>query len=81
MSDRLSEFPIVYGPVQDHVPMPLHRHGACWELVIATSGKGSHLLENETFSIESGDVFVVAVDVLHGYADCESLCLSNPILT
>lgn len=73
----LLEFPLTAFPVVDHLPWKLHRHGDHAELVIITGGRAKHVLETESFPIERGDVFFVPLGLPHGYADCESLCLTN----
>lgn len=65
--------------VQDHLPMPIHGHGSCWELVVVTGGSGKHLLSKDSFDIGAGDVFVIPAGTLHGYADCKNLALINVI--
>lgn len=73
----LQEFPLTAFPVVNHRPWKLHRHGDHAELVVVTGGKGKHLLEAESFTIERGDVFFIPLGLTHGYTECEDLCLTN----
>jgi AraC-like DNA-binding protein len=56
--------------------MPLHDHPIT-ELVIVTSGQSNHLLEEDSFHIQAGDVFVVPPGVRHGYDCPENLMIVN----
>ncbi len=53
-----------------------HRHNF-QELVIIVSGKGKHWVENEIYSIETGDVFAILGDMKHGYLETNNLFLIN----
>lgn len=56
----------------------LHRHDYL-ELVIVTHGDATHRLEKGSYRITRGDVFLVPVDVLHGYGNCNALHLMNVV--
>ncbi len=56
--------------------LPLHEH-AHVELVLITGGHGTHLLSDAAWPIQRGDVFAIPPQMRHGYADCDTLQLSN----
>lgn len=75
---ELRTFSLGTHPLRPHPPsMTKHRHGNYLELVVVTDGRGAHLFEADTFPIETGDVFVVPVNALHGYADGKNLGIIN----
>ncbi|MDX2056120.1 MAG: AraC family transcriptional regulator [Polyangiaceae bacterium] len=73
----LRSFPLTAFPVENHPAISLHRHGDYAELVLVTGGRGEHLLERQSFPIRRGDIFMVPVKTIHGYAECEDLGLIN----
>lgn len=72
----LTAFPLTAFPVRQEA-IELHQHWGYAELVIVTGGTGKHVLETESFQVTRGDVFVIPVDLLHGYAECNGLELVN----
>ena len=46
--------------------MTMHTHNF-YELNIVMSGNGKHFLNNSTFHITSGDIFIMPPNVSHGY--------------
>lgn len=73
-----TDFPLAASPVAPQSECDLHRHD-CVELVLVTGGHATHRLDNESFPIEKGDVFVVPVGMLHGYGNCRDLQLMNVV--
>jgi AraC-like DNA-binding protein/mannose-6-phosphate isomerase-like protein (cupin superfamily) len=55
---------------------PRHTHDFT-ELVIILRGEGQHLLDDEAYPIESGDVFVVTPDTTHAYQEVRDLEVVN----
>lgn len=55
---------------------PLHTH-AFTELIIILHGDGQHILDDVTYPIAAGDVFIVNTQVPHAYADTRDLQLVN----
>lgn len=47
------------------------------ELVIITSGKATHIIGPEEYTVREGDIFVVNGDILHGYKNVDNLQLYN----
>jgi AraC-like DNA-binding protein len=56
--------------------MRMHDHPLT-ELVVVMSGRCQHLLEDDAFPIQAGDVFVILPGVCHGYAETENLMIVN----
>ncbi len=56
--------------------MFLHDHPLT-ELVLVMSGRCRHLLGNDSFPVQAGDVFVITPGMCHGYADTENLVIVN----
>lgn len=55
-----------------HPNYELHSHDFS-EIVIITSGKGMHILEDEEYSISKGDIFVVQQSQYHNIKEIEKL--------
>lgn len=68
-------FFIQYGEHQE--PLFLHGHDGYSELVIVLSGKAVHIVDNEKFLIEKGDVFVIGADTEHGYDEPQDFRICN----
>ncbi|MBA2482453.1 MAG: helix-turn-helix domain-containing protein [Planctomycetes bacterium] len=71
-------FPIGVGRMLPQDDLALHRHDNL-ELVIVTGGAGLHLTRDGRYPLARGDVFVVPVDMAHGYGATESLRLINVV--
>ena len=50
----------------------MHNHDF-YELNIVLAGSGTHCIENKSFRVKSGDVFVIPPMVAHAYIDTENL--------
>jgi AraC-like DNA-binding protein len=70
--------PIAVRLIEQQEDDPGHRHEFN-ELVVVHAGKGTHFVEDETYPVETGDVFVIDVRSLHGYRDVSGLALTNVI--
>lgn len=55
---------------------PVHRHDFA-ELVIITKGSGVHQIEEKTYPIKAGDVYVIKGDTPHGFRNVKDLVLYN----
>jgi AraC-like DNA-binding protein len=55
----------------------IHTHKDFSELVIVMKGSAKHVVDNEKFHIETGDVFVISNDTAHGYEDTENFRICN----
>jgi AraC family L-rhamnose operon transcriptional activator RhaR/AraC family L-rhamnose operon regulatory protein RhaS len=54
----------------------IHTHDFS-ELVIITSGKATHVIGDEEYTVKPGDAFVINGDVAHGYRNVQELELFN----
>lgn len=51
---------------ETYASTPIHTHNF-YELNIVMSGNGKHMVNNSTFHITSGDVFIMPPNISHGY--------------
>lgn len=58
------------------MPYPLHTHDFM-EMVVVTSGTGTHTSPQGNLPIGRGAVFVIRGNTAHGYKDLNQLCLIN----
>jgi AraC-like DNA-binding protein len=58
------------------MPYPLHTHDFM-EMVVVTSGSGTHTGTRGDITIGRGAVFVIKGDTVHGYKHLKDLCLIN----
>ncbi len=65
--------------IQNHLPTTNHLHDF-GELVIITSGRAIHRVEDQRYRIEAGDVFMILGNTQHGYEEPQSLELINLLL-
>jgi AraC family L-rhamnose operon transcriptional activator RhaR/AraC family L-rhamnose operon regulatory protein RhaS len=70
------QFPLSILPVYNSQGYPLHAHDFT-ELVIIRDGWGRHVLGEQEYPIQAGDVFVVAGDNVHAYPETHNLGLVN----
>ena len=49
----------------------MHRHEDFTEMVIVSSGSAMHIVEDESYPISTGDVFVISGDTSHGFKDAK----------
>lgn len=73
--DTSFPFFIQYGFHDADVDM--HEHADFCELVIVLSGTAMHCVNDESYFIRKGDVFVLGDGVYHGYHDAKKLCICN----
>lgn len=71
-------FPIGIHRMEPQDDMHLHRHDNI-ELVLITGGTGRHRTLEGTWPLARGDVFVVPVDMAHGYEATDDLRLVNVV--
>lgn len=57
--------------------MLMHSHKDFSELVIVTEGSARHIVDNESYVISKGDVFVISGDTEHGFSDAQDLRICN----
>ena len=69
-------FPIAVERRDPQEPFGLHAHEFA-EIVIITSGRGIHITGQETYPLNTGDVFVIGGSRPHDYHSMERLCLVN----
>jgi AraC-like DNA-binding protein len=55
----------------------IHTHKDFSELVIVMNGSAKHIVNDETFHIKKGDVFVISNNTAHGYKDTENFRICN----
>lgn len=74
---REEAFPffIQYGHHESDVFM--HYHADFFELVIVINGTAMHHVNDDSYFIKKGDVFVLGHDVVHGYRDTNRLQICN----
>ncbi len=72
-------FPLGVVTCIQHGMMDIHTHDSFSELVLITEGYGVHCVGSQSYTIKSGDVFVVRGDVPHYYRDGYGLSLINII--
>jgi AraC-like DNA-binding protein len=72
-----SNFPffIQYGHHEDQ--MILHSHADFSELVIVLEGSATHIIANEKYTVQKGDVFVINNDTIHGYENAHNFRICN----
>ena len=59
--------------------IPSHNH-EFYEMNIVLGGSGTHKIENASFSVSSGDVFVIPPDTVHAYCDTQNLDVYHILL-
>lgn len=72
-----ADFPfyIQYGHHEEAVDM--HEHADFSELVIVMNGTAMHQVNEESFFIKKGDVFLLGKSITHGYFDVNNLRICN----
>jgi len=55
----------------------IHTHKDFSELVIVMNGNATHIVDDEKFYINKGDVFVISNDTAHGYEDTDNFHICN----
>lgn len=64
---------------QNDFPVSMHSH-EFYEINIITEGRGTHYIEDNGFSIKSGDFFIIPPNIRHGYDETENLKIFHIIL-
>lgn len=73
--DESFPFHIGYGYHDEE--MFIHGHEDFSELVIVLSGSATHIVNNERFEINKGDVFVMNEETVHGYENPDNFRICN----
>lgn len=73
--DESFPFYINYGTHTEN--MFLHGHEDFFELVIILDGRADHVVGEQRFKVQKGDVFAVGNDIYHGYENPENLKICN----
>lgn len=73
--DEAFPFFIQYG--EHEQDLYIHTHKDFNELVIVIDGSAIHVVNNEEYIINKGDVFVVGNDTVHGYKNADTLRICN----
>lgn len=73
--DENFPFFIQYGEHEGSLFM--HSHDNFSELVIVTEGSAEHIVDNESYHISKGDVFVISNETEHGFAKAKNFHLCN----
>lgn len=73
---RPDGFPIAVERRNPQEPFGLHAHEFA-EIVIITAGRGVHITGQESYPLNTGDVFVIGGSRPHDYHSMERLCLVN----
>lgn len=74
-NDASFPFFIQYGGHDDDVI--LHSHLDFYELVVVMDGSAKHIVDDESYDIQKGDVFVVGSDIRHGYSQPQNFKICN----
>lgn len=74
-NDETFPFFVQYGEHNDK--LFIHTHKDFNELVIVMDGTAIHVVNNEEYVINKGDVFVVGNDTVHGYKNTDNLRICN----
>lgn len=69
-------FPITIFSQTPQPECPPHRHQFS-ELVVITGGSGVHVVQDETYPIATGDIYVIKDHTWHEYRDVQNLHLVN----
>lgn len=72
----LHEFPLSVLTMDPQGPVDSHTH-TFDELVVITGGRGTHVIDDEAYTIQAGDAFVITPSRVHGYRDTDHLALIN----
>lgn len=64
---------------EDPQPAVSSHHHAFDELVIVLTGSAMHTIDDQTYPVKAGDVFVVKRDSIHNYQDPKGFALVNVI--
>ncbi|MDQ8195983.1 helix-turn-helix domain-containing protein [Coraliomargarita sp. SDUM461004] len=72
------DFPLNVATWQNHPDYPLHVHDFS-EIVIVLSGTGVNVINEESFAIKAGDVFVLHGNRPHGFKHTNNLSIVNVI--
>ena len=73
---KVDGLPIAVERREPQTPFGLHAHEFS-EIVIITSGQGTHLTGRESYPLNAGDVFVIGGSRPHDYHSMDRLCLVN----
>lgn len=73
--DKLFPFFIQYGRHEEDLIM--HSHKDFSELVIVLSGRAIHLVDDESFFVKTGDIFVISNYTTHGYNNPKNFRICN----
>lgn len=73
--DKLFPFFIQYGGHEQDASM--HTHFEFSELVIVLNGHATHIVNNETYFIKKGNVFVISGETPHAYKDPHDFKICN----
>lgn len=73
---KIKDFSFSIDMLQHNIEVPLHTHD-CMELVIVLSGSTVHVLENEEYGLNAGDVFVISDNMSHGYKNSQNFKFCN----
>lgn len=68
-------FFIQYG--EHNTELYMHKHADFSELVIVMSGTAVHIVDDEEYFIERGDVFVISHNTAHGYKNTHDFKICN----
>ena len=72
-----SNFPFFIQYGHHDKQMILHSHADYSELVIVLEGTATHIVTNEKYLVQKGDVFVINNDTIHGYENAKNFKICN----
>ncbi len=75
MQDKAFPFFIQYGHHEED--LFLHTHADYDELTVVLSGSATHIVNNERYMIQKGDVFVVGNNIAHGFEHPQNFKICN----
>lgn len=72
-----NDFPFFIQNGSHDADLYMHSHLDYTELVIVLSGTAIHKVNNESYFIKKGDVFVISDDTIHGYENTNNFRICN----
>lgn len=75
IGNSLFPFFIQYG--HHDFSLDMHTHADFFELTIVLDGTALHIVDDESYFIKKGDVFVVDEQTLHGFTECRNFKICN----
>lgn len=72
-----NEYPFFIHICEHSTDFKIHIHQDFYEMVIVLKGSAMHVVDDEQYMIQKGDVFVVGNKISHGYRDTKDFQICN----